>query len=137
MLCEKCRQRNAAVPTTNFFGGARPPEKPTLMELCMECFTEVDPNGAALMQTPCRYCGGRFACAGTLPPAEDEDDEGEQISMCVRCAREFHSFIDQRAPGIGKSLPTREQMKALVVASKQVDRHMKEWVSKGASDGAA
>jgi len=145
MLCQKCHQREATVHTTNYFAGAGPPQTPASMDLCIECFAEVDPKRAAVMKRPCRYCGGEFASHRTLPTANVADDQGEEISLCMRCEAEFNSFVEKMAPGFfnfvkhmatgtGPSMPTIEQIEALAGAASRVDAHMKQWVSQRTSN---
>jgi protein-arginine kinase activator protein McsA len=123
MLCEKCHQQEATVHTTTIAG-----ESVARVDLCAQCSEEANPGLASVLPGGCHYCGSAPYCSAPDPSAQSSGTP-KLWALCKRCAEEFYGCCNRRLPGIGTDAFTQEQFSKLPALLKELDGHMKRWVS--------
>jgi protein-arginine kinase activator protein McsA len=132
MRCERCQEREATCHTTTIVDGVK-----TSSHLCADCFEESAflesrEAAAATRAAHCRYCGGQ-PCTGGTDLLAMITGEPRMMFMCVSCSTEFYRFMQEQAQRIPQGSSRQEQLAAIPALQDEVDRHMKQWVSRSGS----
>ena len=124
MLCERCQKSEATVFSTFIVRHGEHAGDSTVRRrnLCHGCAhaegfayaesPDVASQMAAALEAGCGYCG----------------EKGVTI-MCQPCAAEFRRISQEKGVAFRAAKPTREDMERLVNIMREVEEHMKKWVS--------
>jgi hypothetical protein len=59
--------------------------------------------------------------------------EPRMMFMCLSCSTEFYRFMQEQVQRIPQDSSRQEQLAAIPALQDEVDRHMKQWVSRSGS----
>ncbi len=88
------------------------------------------PDAAELKAARCRYCGGYPCSGGTDIFSITSGSMTESLWMCMSCAIEYHEHVQKALSGLtGTHLTAVKQMELMKDVRKDVDQHMRQFVS--------
>ena len=127
MLCDNCHQREATCHLCEIVGDVIKTK-----DLCSQCHEASSPEArefaAAQRDARCEYCGGEPWAGGTDALALATGIQRLKF-MCMPCSMEHNRYVQERLQQDAFRLSPEEQLAWLRKLDKEVDEHMRHWIT--------
>lgn len=133
-ICDACHNREATHHTVTIMHSVDFPRS-----LCSDCFEEYACGAAhelvaSLEKSRCNYCGAKASVAESDPLQAVLGTRATR-HMCFSCSEESRRYTRTIVARLPKGMSRAEELAAIRNLSEDVDRHMKQWISRGENPG--